>query len=114
MVFVQAGHGLLLSLWGVEALRADTGAAAFAPPAHAPLALAHNVASEERGRPGAVPRGVAAGGTLVRGRPSGAPWGGLQGYLADPDGFRWEVAHNPGLRVHADGRVELVDAAQAA
>jgi phosphinothricin acetyltransferase len=43
---------------------------------------------------------------------SRAPWGGLQGYLADPDGFHWEVAHNPGLHVHADGRVEFVDAAQ--
>ena len=23
-------------------------------------------------------------------------WGGYTGYFADPDGFRWEVAHNPG------------------
>ena len=110
VVFVQAGHGLLLSLWDVEALRADTGAEAFAPPAQAPLAFAHNVVSEgdvDR----VLSRGVAAGGTLVRGA-SRAPWGGLQGYLADPDGFHWEVAHNPGLHVHADGRVELVDAAQ--
>ena len=110
VVFVQAGHGLLLSLWEVEQLRADTGVAAFAPPAQAPLALAHNVASEgdvDR----VLSRGVAAGGTLVRGA-ARAPWGGLQGYLADPDGFHWEVAHNPGLHVHADGRVELVDAAQ--
>ncbi len=22
-------------------------------------------------------------------------WGGYSGYFADPDGFRWEVAHNP-------------------
>ena len=110
VVFVQAGHGLLLSLWGVEALRADRGAEAFAPPGQAPLAFAHNVASEgdvDR----VLARGVAAGGTLVRGA-SRAPWGGLQGYLADPDGFAWEVAHNPGLHVHADGRVELVEAAQ--
>jgi len=109
VVFVQAGHGLLLSLWGLEALRADTGAGAYAPPAQAPLALAHNVASEDEVERVLV-RAVAAGGSLVRaaGR---APWGGLQGYLADPDGFHWEVAHNPGLKVHADGRVELVEAA---
>lgn len=24
-------------------------------------------------------------------------WGAYTGYFADPDGFRWEVAHNPGL-----------------
>ena len=23
-------------------------------------------------------------------------WGGYSGYFADPDGFRWEVACNPG------------------
>jgi uncharacterized glyoxalase superfamily protein PhnB len=23
-------------------------------------------------------------------------WGGCTGYFADPDGFRWEVAWNPG------------------
>ena len=23
-------------------------------------------------------------------------WGGFTGYFADPDGFRWEVAWNPG------------------
>ena len=23
-------------------------------------------------------------------------WGGYTGYFGDPDGFRWEIAHNPG------------------
>jgi uncharacterized glyoxalase superfamily protein PhnB len=23
-------------------------------------------------------------------------WGGYSGYFADPDGFRWEIAVNPG------------------
>jgi hypothetical protein len=30
-------------------------------------------------------------------------WGGYSGYFADPDGFRWEVAHNP----HAIGGITL-------
>jgi uncharacterized glyoxalase superfamily protein PhnB len=34
-------------------------------------------------------------------------WGGFTGYFADPDGFRWEVAHNSGFRVTADGRVHM-------
>jgi uncharacterized glyoxalase superfamily protein PhnB len=32
-------------------------------------------------------------------------WGGYTGYFADPDGYRWEVAHNPGLTVADDGTV---------
>ena len=24
------------------------------------------------------------------------PWGGYTGYFADPDGYRWEIAFNPG------------------
>ena len=23
-------------------------------------------------------------------------WGGYTGYFADPDGYRWEIAYNPG------------------
>lgn len=32
-------------------------------------------------------------------------WGGYSGYFADPDGHLWEVAHNPFLRMDADGNV---------
>ncbi|WP_246097782.1 hypothetical protein [Rhodococcus spelaei] len=37
-------------------------------------------------------------------------WGGYSGYFADPDGYRWEVAHNPGLVVGEDGTVTIGDA----
>ncbi|MGQ3016949.1 VOC family protein [Phenylobacterium sp.] len=30
-------------------------------------------------------------------------WGGYSGYFADPDGHVWEVAHNPGSVIGADG-----------
>lgn len=30
-------------------------------------------------------------------------WGGYSGYFADLDGHTWEVAHNPGCTIHADG-----------
>jgi uncharacterized protein len=34
------------------------------------------------------------GGTVVKpGQPT--DWGGYAGYFSDPDGFLWEVAHNP-------------------
>ena len=32
-----------------------------------------------------------------------ADWGGYSGYFADPDGFLWEVAWNPGMPELAQG-----------
>ena len=55
--------------------------------------LAHNVVSPEevdRTLAGAV----AAGAELVKPGQQ-ADWGGYSGYFKDPDGFYWEVAHNP-------------------
>lgn len=49
-------------------------------------------------------RARAAGGRILR-EPSVPPWGGLRGYFADPDGFAWEVAWNPGIDLMEDGRV---------
>jgi uncharacterized glyoxalase superfamily protein PhnB len=37
---------------------------------------------------------IAAGATLIK-QPQKVFWGGYSGYFADPDGFLWEVAHNP-------------------
>ena len=34
-------------------------------------------------------------------------WGGYSGYFADPDGFLWEVAWNPGWPLNPDGHVAL-------
>lgn len=49
---------------------------------------------------------VAAGATLLRPAHE-AEWGGYSGYCADPDGYPWEVAWNPGFPLDADGRVVL-------
>jgi uncharacterized glyoxalase superfamily protein PhnB len=47
-----------------------------------------------------------AGGTIVR--PAGiAEWGGTTGAFADPDGYVWEVAHNPGWTLKADGTIQI-------
>ena len=47
-----------------------------------------------------------AGATIGR---EGAPtfWGGYSGVFADPDGHRWEIAHNPFWPITADGSVVL-------
>ena len=47
-----------------------------------------------------------AGATIVR--PAAiAEWGGTTGAFADPDGYVWEVAHNPGWALKEDGSIQL-------
>jgi catechol 2,3-dioxygenase-like lactoylglutathione lyase family enzyme len=103
-VFVQVGPGLVLSLYGRADLAREAGTAP-GPVEAPPLSLAHNVGSEEE-----VARVVedmrAAGGQVVAG-PARASWGGVTAYVADPDGFRWEIAYNPGLTVADDGAVHM-------
>jgi catechol 2,3-dioxygenase-like lactoylglutathione lyase family enzyme len=108
IVFIQIGHGLLLGLFPATELDADidpelapSGAASAAP-----LSLAHNVGSAAD-VDAAFERAVAAGATVLK-RPQHAAFGGYHGYVADPDGFRWEIAHNPGFAVDPDGRMRLV------
>ena len=57
--------------------------------------LAHNVASPEEVDM-TLAEAVAAGAELVK-PGQAAFWGGYSGYFKDPDGFYWEVAHNPFL-----------------
>jgi uncharacterized glyoxalase superfamily protein PhnB len=53
-----------------------------------------------------VARAEAAGATVVK-PPQRASFGGFHAYFADPSGFLWEVAHNPGLTFDADGRASF-------
>ncbi len=47
-----------------------------------------------------------SGGRIVK--PSGrAFWGGWYGYFADPEGNRWEVAHNPQFPIDENGNIKL-------
>lgn len=69
------------------------------------ITLAVNVDS-----PDAVDAGlagaVAAGGSVVK-PGTKAEWGGYSGYFADPDGFLWEVAHNPHFPLSTEGQVRI-------
>ena len=49
---------------------------------------------------------VAAGGTLLK-PATVTEWGGTSGYVADPDGYPWEVAHNPFVPIDEDGRLHV-------
>jgi catechol 2,3-dioxygenase-like lactoylglutathione lyase family enzyme len=55
--------------------------------------LAHNVGSREE-VDSVFAHAVSVGASPVK-LPQKAFWGGYSGYFADPDGYLWEVAHNP-------------------
>lgn len=55
--------------------------------------IAHNLRSPEEVDQ-IFREALAAGATAVK-SPEKVFWGGYSGYFADPDGFLWEVAHNP-------------------
>jgi catechol 2,3-dioxygenase-like lactoylglutathione lyase family enzyme len=102
VVFFQAG-GMVLGLWGRVELAADSRADDAG--GWGGITLAHNVRSPEA-VDALLAEVEAAGGTVHR---SGAAteWGGYSGLFADPDGHRWEVAHNPFWTVTDDGRTLL-------
>jgi uncharacterized protein len=102
VIFFQAG-GMVLALWSREKLAEDSAVRDGGD--WGGVTLAHNVAS-----PAEVDAVLAdaqvAGATI--GRP-GTPteWGGYSGVFVDPDGHPWEVAHNPGWTITADGSIRL-------
>lgn len=57
------------------------------------ITLAHNVPSREA-VDAVFAHAVSVGARPVK-RPQEVFWGGYSGYFADPDGYLWEVAHNP-------------------
>ena len=93
VLMFRVADKVVLSLWDERGFTAEIGQA----PARggiAPITLSHNVATTE-GVDVVLGHARAAGAREV-GEASEREWGGYSGYFADPDGFRWEVAYNPG------------------
>lgn len=105
-VFFQAG-GLGLVLWSRQKLAIDAGAADDGADGFGGMTLAHNVRSS-----GEVDQLIAAaqqaGATITR-PPTETFYGGYAGCFADPDGHIWEIAHNPGFPLAADGSISIPD-----
>jgi uncharacterized protein len=102
VVFFQAG-GMIVALWSraklaEDSVVTDTGG-------WGGVTLAYNVNSPAE-VDAVLAEAEAAGATIGR-RGATAFWGGYTGVFIDPDGHPWEVAHNPGWTVHADGRTTL-------
>jgi predicted enzyme related to lactoylglutathione lyase len=100
--------GTVVALYGLDDMAADAGLPrADALPEFRGVALAINVGSEPE-VDAVLAAAEAAGGRILA--PAGrAPWGGWTGHFADTEGWDWEVAHNPGFPLRADGTVVLPD-----
>jgi catechol 2,3-dioxygenase-like lactoylglutathione lyase family enzyme len=93
VLMIRAGEHVVLSFWVQEHFEAEVGEVRRGPGV-APITISHNVRT---------PQEVDA--VLETARAAGADpvteavereWGGYTGYFGDPDGYRWEVATNPG------------------
>jgi catechol 2,3-dioxygenase-like lactoylglutathione lyase family enzyme len=93
VLMIKAGEHLVLSLWSEAGFEAEVGPIRRGE-GLAPITLAHNVAT----RPevdDVLETARAAGAEPVQPAQE-REWGGYTGYFGDPDGFRWEIAFNPG------------------
>ena len=87
-------EGTWLSLYPRERFSEEADVTFADPSAGTPtVTLAHNLPSREA-VDSAMAEAVAAGATLVK-QPEEVFWGGYSGYFSDPDGYLWELAHNP-------------------
>jgi catechol 2,3-dioxygenase-like lactoylglutathione lyase family enzyme len=104
ITFIQVGHGLLIGLFGANDLDADIGQPGHAT-GPAPFTLAQVLETEEQVT-ATLAAAEAAGATILK-PAQHADFGGFHGYFADPSGFRWEIATNPGWSVAPDGTVSI-------
>lgn len=96
--------GVLLALYGRAELARDAGIEAEGDGFRG-QSLAWNLGSAGDVDK-AIVRMVAAGGRLVKAAEK-TFWGGYAGYVSDPDGHLWELAHNPFWPIDESGRPQL-------
>jgi uncharacterized protein len=102
VIFFQAG-GMIVALWDRARLAEDSEVSDGG--GWGGVTLAHNVGSREE-VDAVIAEAKEAGATI--GRPGGETfWGGYSGVFIDPDGHPWEIAHNPGWTLNADGSISL-------
>jgi catechol 2,3-dioxygenase-like lactoylglutathione lyase family enzyme len=100
VTFLRAGRGRMVALFGRADLAVDIGSGE-APP----FDLGH-LCDDEDGVREVTATLVEAGGAL-RKPPQRAEWGGYHSYVEAPDGTVWEIAHNPGWTIDANGDARI-------
>ncbi|WP_448640828.1 VOC family protein [Geodermatophilus sp. URMC 63] len=105
IVFFQIAPGTVLAFFEAGKFAQDLGSGP-ARPAVSGVTLAHDVGDRDAVRT-LVDAMTAAGGTVLTAPEEGAFGGVFHALVRDPNGVVWEVAHNPGWSVDADGTVRL-------
>lgn len=95
-------NGIILSIFGEEALAEDAGVNPKGD-GFRKFSLAHNVRSEKE--VDALVDTLRLRGAKIIKPPQKVFWGGYSSYVADIDGNLWEIAHNPFLELNAKGDV---------
>jgi hypothetical protein len=102
VVFFQAA-GMVVALWDRAKLAEDSAVPDGG--GWGGVTLAHNVGSAEA--VDLVIDQARAAGAVIGREPATTFWGGYSAVFIDPDGHPWEVAHNPGWTLNADGSVSI-------
>jgi hypothetical protein len=110
-VFFQAG-GLAIVLWNRDKLAADAAVQDATADGFGGITLAHNVSS--RAEVDVIMTAAEAAGATITKPATDTFYGGYAGFFADPDGHIWEIAHNPGFELAADGSLILPDFGESA
>jgi catechol 2,3-dioxygenase-like lactoylglutathione lyase family enzyme len=98
-------NGVVLAVFGHEALAHDANVEAVPPPPFRGVSLAWNAESPEE-VDAILEHAIEAGAKLVKAAEE-VFWGGYSGYFSDPDGHLWEVAHNPYVKITKEGHIKL-------
>jgi uncharacterized glyoxalase superfamily protein PhnB len=90
IAFFELG-GVKLAVWDAESLRDEAAPGSpIPPPGWNGITLAINLHTREEVDT-VYDAALAAGATMIT-RPADRDWGGRSGYVADPEGTRWEIA----------------------
>jgi uncharacterized glyoxalase superfamily protein PhnB len=104
VAFFQSG-GMVFALWALDRLAEDSGVVRGS--GYGGVTLAYNARSPDEVDT-VIAEARTAGAAITR-EPGETFWGGYSGVFVDPDGYPWEVAHNPNWTIAEDGSVLLPD-----
>lgn len=103
IIFYQVAPGLALAFFDAGKFAEDLG---HPVDRVAGLSLSHNVDSRTEVA-ATIDRLAALGGTVLKPAQDGAFGGVHHGQVRDPNGVVWEIAHNPGWSIGADGAISF-------